>query len=110
VGLYSVIHYMTARRRREIAIYMALGAQRSRVLMLMLRQGFWLVSLGLAAGLAAALAATRLMKGLLFGVDPLDAMTLTVALLLLGAIGLLAVFIPARRATLIDPVAALRNE
>lgn len=110
VGLYSVIHYMTARRRREIAIYMALGAQRSWVLMLMLRQGFWLVSLGLGAGLAAALAATRLMKGLLFGVDPLDAITLSVALLLLGAIGLLAVFIPARRATLIDPVAALRNE
>jgi putative ABC transport system permease protein len=110
VGLYSVIHYMTARRRREIAIYMALGAQRSQVVMLMLRQGFWLVALGLGGGLAAALAATRLMKGLLFGVDPLDAVTLTAALVLLGGVGLLAVLIPARRATLVDPVVALRNE
>jgi predicted permease len=110
VGIYGVMSYAVTRRTHELGIRAALGASRAGIVGLVVRQGMKLAGIGMAAGLVAALALTRLMAGLLYGVRPADPPTLVAVALLLGAIALLACYIPARRATAVDPVDALRSE
>jgi putative ABC transport system permease protein len=109
VGIYGVISYSVGRRRREIGIRMALGARPSEVLRLVVRNGIVLALLGVALGLLAAVAATRLMASLLFGVPPLDPPTFLAAAALLLAVAALASAVPALRASRVDPVVALRR-
>jgi putative ABC transport system permease protein len=110
VGIFGVMNYSVTLRTHEIGIRMALGAQPSRVLMLILRQGLLLTLIGIGIGLAGALALTRVMSGLLFGVDATDPATFASIVLLLATVSLVACFIPARRATKVDPMIALRYE
>ncbi len=109
IGLYGVMAYGVVRRTREIGIRMSLGAQRSRVLWMMFRETLLLVSVGIAIGLPAVLGAARLIRNQLFGVTPADATTLTAASGILLAVALLAGYIPAVRASRVDPM-ALRYE
>ena len=110
IGIYGVIAYSVAQRTREIGIRMALGAHRRDMLAMILRQSLRLVGLGLAAGLASALAATRLMASLLYGVHASDFWTYFSVIILLGGAAFLASLIPARRAMNVDPMIALRYE
>jgi predicted permease len=110
IGVYGVTAYTTARRTREIGIRLALGAQRSDVVGMVLRQGFSLVVVGSAIGLTLAASGSRLFTKLLFGVPPLDPVTFGGAAALFAAIGLAACYVPARRATRIDAMDALRDE
>jgi predicted permease len=110
LGLYGVLTFSVARRTREIGIRVALGAQRRDVFKLIITHGMILVVIGTALGIAASLAVTRLLAGLLFGVAPTNAVTFVLAALGLIAVALLACYIPARRATKVDPLVALRYE
>jgi putative ABC transport system permease protein len=110
VGIFGVMNYSLTLRTREIGLRMALGAQHRAVLMLMLKQGLRLTLIGTAIGLAGALALTRLMSSLLFGVDAADPATFAVIVPLLIVVSLIACYLPARRATRIDPLIALRSE
>jgi putative ABC transport system permease protein len=110
VGIFGVMNYSVTLRTREIGLRMALGAQPARVLVLVLRQGLVLTLVGIGLGVAVSLALTRVMSSLLFGVDATDPATFAAIVPLLTAVSLLACYIPARRATHIDPLVALRYE
>jgi predicted permease len=110
VGLYGVISYTVANRTREIGVRMALGARRGDVMELVLREGMLLVAIGLLVGILLALASTRLLHTFLFGLKSTDPVSLIAVVLLLGAVAAVAGFIPARRASKIDPMVALRYE
>jgi len=109
-GIFGVMNYSVTLRTREIGLRMALGAPRKQVLMLILKQGLLLTALGIGIGLLGALALTRLMSGLLFGVGSTDPATFAAIVLLLTAVSLIACYIPARRATRVDPLIALRYD
>jgi len=110
VGLYGVIAYSVSQRTREIGVRMALGAQPQTVLVLILRRGMGIVSVGLALGVGAALVLTRVLSFMLFGVRPNDPLTYALVVPLLGIVALAASYVPARRATRIEPMTALRYE
>ena len=110
IGLYGVISYMVARRRNEIGIRMSLGADRRSIIGLVLRESVLLLSIGLACGVALALAASRAATSLLFELKPHDPGTLAMATVILASIALAASYLPASRASKLDPVVALRNE
>ena len=110
LGIYGVISYFVVQRGREIGIRMALGAERRNVLMLIMKQGMALVLSGIAIGLAGAYLLTRLIASLLYGVTTRDLFTFIVTPLILAAVALLAISIPALRATKVDPLRALRYE
>jgi putative ABC transport system permease protein len=110
IGVYGLLAFSVARRTNEIGARMALGATRFQVLRLVLRQGLGLVATGLALGLAGSFALTRSLATLLFGVKPTDPLSFALVAVVLMAVGLLASYIPARRATRVDPVIALRAE
>jgi ABC-type antimicrobial peptide transport system permease subunit len=109
-GIYGLMAYAVAQRRREIGVRMALGAQRRDVLRLVLTRALRTVIAGVIVGLAGAAGVTRVLQTFLFGVTPTDPVAFTVVTLLLMAVGLVAAWLPARRATRIDPCAALRAE
>jgi predicted permease len=110
IGIYSVLSYLVAQRTHEIGVRMSLGAQLGDVMKLVIRQGMTMVFLGVALGLVAAFGLTRLMTGLLFGVSATDPLTFAVIALLLLLVALVACFVPARRATKVDPLVAMRGE
>jgi len=110
VGIFGVVSYVAAQRTREIGVRMALGAQAREIVGLVIGQGMRPVGAGIVIGLGGAFGVTRFMKKLLFGVAPLDALTFTIVVLVVATIGLIACWIPARRATRVDPLTALRSE
>ena len=110
VGLYGVVAFSVARRVREIGIRMALGASRPRIVLMVMKDGASLALLGVSLGLLGALATTRVLASVLFGVGATDVATFaSVSALLLG-VAALAAFVPARRATAVDPLSSLRSE
>jgi predicted permease len=110
VGIYGVTAYIVAQRTREFGVRMALGARGRDVMKLVIREGMWLVLIGVVIGMAASLAVSRLLKSFLFGLSAADPMTFGIIPLLLAAVALLACYVPARRATKVDPMIALRAE
>jgi predicted permease len=109
-GIYGVIAYAAAQRRREIGIRMALGAGHRHIRALFVRRGLAVAAMGLMIGLAASIAGARLIQSLLFGVEPLDMATFTIAPLILAGVGALATYLPAQRALAVDPVETMRSE
>ena len=110
IGLYGTMAYAVARRTNEIGIRMALGAARGDVLWMILRQSVILIAAGLALGLPLAVASTRWIKSYLFGIPAMDAVGIGAAIALLVGVSMLAGYVPARRATKVDPLSALRYE
>jgi ABC-type antimicrobial peptide transport system permease subunit len=110
LGLYGVIAYMVARRRHEIGVRVALGADRAHVIRLVLRETVVLLGIGLAAGVGLSLWAGQAAATLLFGLQPHDTVSLLAASTLLAIIALIASYVPARRAAAVDPNSALRTE
>ncbi|MGE5205980.1 MAG: FtsX-like permease family protein, partial [Chlamydiota bacterium] len=110
IGLYGVLAYMVSRRTQEIGVRMALGAQAGNVLAMVLREGVTAAAAGLGLGLVGALILVRLMSTLLFGVKAADPITFSIVVLLMAGIALLASYVPARRASRVDPMTALRYE
>jgi ABC-type antimicrobial peptide transport system permease subunit len=110
VGVYGVMSYLVTQGARDIGVRMALGAQRRGIVLMVLRQGMELTGAGVVIGLIGAALLTRVMASLLFGVSATDAITFSIVTLILIAIAVLASYIPARRATRVDPVVALRDE
>ena len=109
VGVYGAISHYVTRRARDYGIQLALGQQPGRVISQVVSRGVTLVAIGSAIGIAAALVVTRVLASLLYGVEATDPLALGGAVLLLLAVGALAAFLPARRASLLDPVAVLRQ-
>jgi len=105
-----LLAYTVTRRMSEIGIRMALGAQRSEVMGLVVRQSLTLTTVGITLGLAGAATVTRYLKGMLFGITPLDPTTFIAVSLMFGLIATIASYLPARRATSVDPLVALRCE
>jgi putative ABC transport system permease protein len=110
IGLYAVMAYVVAQRTHEIGVRLALGAPRHSILRLILGQGLKLMLVGMALGMAGSLALTRLMVSLLYGVSTTDALTFILISLILAGAALLACWLPARRATRVDPMIALRSD
>jgi putative ABC transport system permease protein len=110
IGIYGVLAYAVIQRTQEIGVRIALGARRQQVLNLVLRRGLLLAAAGIALGLAGAGAGTRYLQGMLFGVTPLDGVTFTVVAVGFTLVAALASYVPARRATHVDPMVALRSE
>ncbi|HEX7237599.1 MAG TPA: FtsX-like permease family protein, partial [Gammaproteobacteria bacterium] len=110
IGLYGVLSYVVSQRTKELGIRMALGAQRGAVLKLVLRQGAVIVGVGVVLGVAGAAALTRYLEAMLFGLGALDPATFVVVAVAFAAVALVAAYLPARRATAIDPLAALRYQ
>jgi macrolide transport system ATP-binding/permease protein len=110
IGLYGSLSYAVSRRTRELGVRMAIGAAARDVRGLVLSQGMRLVTIGLVIGVLGAMGATRLIAGMLFGVQPTDPLTFVAVVLLLALVAMLACYVPARRATRIDPMEALRHE
>jgi putative ABC transport system permease protein len=110
VGLYAVLSYLVTRRTREIGIRIAIGASRDNVLLLIFRYGLTIAISGVTLGLGGSLLLKPLIASQLFGVQPLDALTLSLASVLLVMTAMLATYVPAHRATRVDPMVALRHE
>ena len=110
IGLYGVLSYVVGQRTKEIGVRMALGAQRTTVLKLVLRQGAVIVAIGILGGVTAAAALTRYLEGMLYGLGTLDVATFAIVAAVFTAVALAAAYIPAHQATAINPLAALRYE
>jgi ABC-type antimicrobial peptide transport system permease subunit len=110
VGIYGVISFAVSQRTREIGVRMALGARPADVLRMVLNEGLKLVAVGVVLGVAASLVLTRLLEGMVYGVRVRDPLIFAVANVLMVAVSLAACYVPARRATRVDPLVALRYE
>jgi ABC-type antimicrobial peptide transport system permease subunit len=110
IGTYGVLAYTVAERRREIGVRMALGADGARVLRMVLRDGMLLAGAGLVLGVLGAFAATRVLGSMLYGISPGDPMTLAAVLALMALVALAACYVPARRASSVDPMLVLRQD
>jgi putative ABC transport system permease protein len=110
VGIYGTVAYAAAQRTREVGVRMALGAQVGDVRQMFLRHGLWLTTLGIAIGVAIALVVTRVLSAFLFGVSPMDPLTYAAVSVGLACMTLVATYLPAHRASRVDPVVALRGE
>jgi ABC-type antimicrobial peptide transport system permease subunit len=110
VGIYGVMSYLVTQGTHDIGVRLALGAQRSSILRLVVRQAMELAAMGIGAGLVGAAALTRVMSSLLFGVSATDLATFSMVALFLAAVAMLASYLPAIRATRVDPMVALREE
>jgi putative ABC transport system permease protein len=110
IGIFGVVSYVAAQRTREIGVRMALGAERREILALVVGQGMRPIALGIAIGIVTAIGVTRFMAGLLFHVRPLDPLILIGMTAVLAGVGLLACWIPAARASRVDPLTSLRTE
>ena len=110
IGLYGVMAYAVARRTKEIGIRMALGAQPGRIRWMVMRETLWLVLIGVLIGVPTAVAATRLISSLLYGLTPTNPVVVSLAVLLMVVIATLAGYLPARRASQVDPMIALKYE
>ena len=108
IGVFGVMAYSVEQRTREIGVRVALGASSADVMRLVLRQGIAIIGAGVALGIAAATAVTRLLDAMLFALTPLDPLTFVLGPLTLGAVATVAAYLPARRATRVDPIVALR--